>query len=130
MAAGDKPHILIVDDEPDILDFIERVLRRRYAITRCQSAEEALGRLSEEDFELLITDEKMPRVSGLDLLEEAAKRRPAMVRLLLSGYTNLAQMEKASRSGAVHHFVLKPVDSQKLLESVERAYEARDRRRA
>lgn len=129
MEDRDKAAVLLVDDEPDILDFLERVLRRRYAVTRCASAEEAVGHLSVGAFDILITDQKMPRVSGLELLAEAARRRPAMVRLLISGYTEVPEMEQAIEDGRLHNYILKPVDSQKVLEAVEEAYRVRDEAR-
>jgi DNA-binding NtrC family response regulator len=128
MVAGGppKPCILVVDDEPDMLDFIERVTRRRYEVIRCTNGEEALARLDERSFEVLITDHKMPRMTGLELLERVADRHPQMVRVLLSGYTDMPEVQRAGAAGHVHHYVLKPVDSRGLLAGIERAYEVRD----
>lgn len=128
MVAGGtaKPFILVVDDEPDMLDFIERVTRRRYEVTRCANGEDALALLGEREFEVLITDHKMPRMTGLELLERLGDRFPRMVRVLLSGYTDVPEVQRAGTSGHVHHYVLKPVDSRALLAGIERAYQVRD----
>jgi DNA-binding NtrC family response regulator len=128
MVAGGsvKPSILVVDDEPDMLDFIERVTRRRYDVTRCANGEDALALLGERAFEVLITDHKMPRMTGLELLERVGDRYPGMVRVLLSGYTDVPEVQRAGASGHVHHYVLKPVDSRALLAGIDRAYEVRD----
>jgi YesN/AraC family two-component response regulator len=122
----DKPRILVVDDEPDMLDFIERVTRRRFDVTRCANGEDALALLSERTFEVLITDHKMPRMTGLELLERLADRYPQMVRVLLSGYTDVPEVHRAGASGRVHHYVLKPVDSKALLAGIDHAYKVRD----
>ena len=127
MVAGpDKPRILVVDDEPDMLDFIERVTRRRFDVTRCANGEDALALLTERTFDVLITDHKMPRMTGLELLERLADRYPQMVRVLLSGYTDVPEVHRAGASGRVHHYVLKPVDSRALLAGIDHAYKVRD----
>jgi YesN/AraC family two-component response regulator len=126
VGSPDKPRILVVDDEPDMLDFIERVTRRRFDVTRCANGEDALALLSERTFEVLITDHKMPRMTGLELLERLADRYPQMVRVLLSGYTDVPEVHRAGASGRVHHYVLKPVDSKALLAGIDHAYKVRD----
>jgi adenylate cyclase len=121
-----KPKLLVVDDEPDMLDFVERVMRRRFDVTRCASAEEALAELSDGDYEVLITDQKMPRVSGLEMLDRIAGLYPRLVRILLSGFTDMPDIQRAAERATVHGYVLKPVDSQRLLTAVDRAYRVRD----
>ena len=121
-----KPCVLIVDDEPDMLDFLERVLRRRFEIHRCNSAENALKRLEERTFDVLITDQKMPRVSGIELLEAASENYPEMLRVLISGYTELPTILHAIHKCRIHNYILKPVDSRKLLEAVDQAYRVRE----
>jgi two-component system, NtrC family, response regulator HupR/HoxA len=123
---SDKPKLLVVDDEPDMLDFLERVLRRRFDITRCSSAEEALQNLADGAFEVLVTDQKMPRVSGLELLERIRDQYPALVRVLVSGFTDVPDIQRAIDRCGIHNYILKPVDSVKLLEAIEEAYRVRD----
>ena len=118
--------MLIVDDEPDMLDFLERVLRRRFRVTRCRNAEEALERLAEAEYSVLITDQKMPRVSGLELLERIGDQQPQLVKLLISGFSDVPDIQRAVKRGGIHNYILKPVDSQKLLDAVEEAYRVRD----
>lgn len=123
---SDKPKLLIVDDEPDMLDFLERVLRRRFSVSRASSAEEALGVLEEGEFEVLLTDQKMPNVSGLELLERIRDRHPGLVRVLISGFTEVPDVQRAVDRCGIHNYILKPVDSQRLIEAVEQAYRVRD----
>src|SRR5438105_2743185 len=121
-----KPQLLVVDDEPDMLDFLERVTRRKYDVTRCTNGEDALALLGQREFDVLITDHKMPRMTGLELLERLGDSHPRMVRLLLSGYTDVPEVRRAAATGHVHHYVVKPVDSQSLLAGIEHACEVRD----
>ena len=123
-----KPRILVVDDEPDMLDFLERVVRRRYEVTRCANGEDAMALLATQEFDVLITDHKMPRMTGLELLERLADSHPGMVRVLLSGYTDVPEVRRAADSGRIHHYVVKPVDSQSQLAGIEYAIEVRDGR--
>ena len=117
--------LLAVDDEPDILDFLERATRHRFAVTRCANGEDALGVLGREAFDLLITDHKMPRLTGLELLERIGDRFPSMARILLSGYTDVPEVERAAAVGRVHHYVVKPVDSRALLAGIDQAFRVR-----
>jgi len=121
-----KAKLLVVDDEPDMLDFVERVMRRRFDVTRCTSAEEAMTALDGGDYEVLITDQKMPRVSGLEMLDRIAGNYPRLVRILLSGFTDMPDIQRALERRIVHGYVLKPVDSEKLIGAVNQAYRVRD----
>lgn len=118
---ADRLRLLAVDDEPDILDFLERATRRRFDVTRCGNGEDALALLERETFDLLVTDHKMPRMTGLELLERLGSRYPTMARMLLSGYTDVPDVERAGVVGQVHHYVVKPVDSRALLAGIEQA---------
>ena len=121
-----KPRLLVVDDEPDMLDFVERVMRRRYEVMRSTNAEDALVALAAGEFEVIITDQKMPRMSGLEMLDQVAAERPHLVRILLSGFTDMPDIQRAIERATVHAYVLKPVDSLKLLAAVDQAYRVRD----
>jgi adenylate cyclase len=121
-----KPRLLVVDDEPDMLDFVERVMRRKYDVVRSSSADDALAALEAGDFEVIITDQKMPRMSGLEMLDQIAPLQPRLVRILLSGFTDMPDIQRAIERATVHAYVLKPVDSQKLIGAVEQAYRVRD----
>lgn len=123
--AAERLRLLAVDDEPDILDFLERATRHRFAVTRCSNGEDALTVLAGAPFDLLITDHKMPRLTGLELLERLGDRYPAMARMLLSGYTDVPEVERATAVGRVHHYVVKPVDSRALLAGIDQAFRVR-----
>jgi DNA-binding NtrC family response regulator len=124
LAAGQqvaKPRLLLVDDEPDILDFLERALRRKFEVRRFCDPTEALAELRLAVFDVIISDQWMPAMSGLELLAAAAEARPAIVRVLISGFADAPQLAHALTSCQIHNFVLKPIDSRQLLEAIETA---------
>jgi YesN/AraC family two-component response regulator len=95
-------------------------------VTPCSSADDALVELAGDEYDVLITDQKMPRVSGLELLDRIAGQYPKMVRVLLSGFTDLPDIRRAIEQAHVHAYVLKPVDSHRLLDAIDQAYRVRD----
>ena len=125
-----KPRLLIVDDEPDMLDFLERVFRMDYEVIRASSAEEALNELGKAKFALVITDQKMPQITGVELLERIGERYPFLVKVLLSGFTEVPEIQRAVDRGGIHNYVVKPVDSEKLRAAVTEAIERHGRGRA
>lgn len=117
--------LLIVDDEPDMLDFLDRVFRREYEVLRAQSVEEALALFDRGPLDVIVTDRRMPRRSGLELLELAAKQQPQAVRVLLTGYADSLVDEKVEQWKLVDAWVSKPIDSAALKESIATAVQKR-----
>jgi YesN/AraC family two-component response regulator len=105
----------VVDDEPDMLDFLERATRRSYEVVRCANGEDALAVLAESRFDVMVTDHKMPRLTGLELLDRIGALYPDMTRVLLSGYAELPDVQRAAATCRIDHYVVKPVDSRTLL---------------
>ena len=93
--------MLVVDDEPDILDFLERALRRRYQVRRFSDPRAALVVLETSAFDVLITDQMMPSLTGLELLATVAARWPATVRVLISGFAERSQLREALATESV-----------------------------
>lgn len=125
-----KPKLLVVDDEVDMLEFIARVFRRKYDVTRCRDAARALEILEGGTYEVLITDQQMPVLSGLELLRRLGDSQPSLVRVLLSGFTEEPELQSLGESCTIHNYILKPVDSRKLLDGLDEAYRQRDARLA
>jgi DNA-binding NtrC family response regulator len=117
--------LLVVDDELDMLDFLDRVFRREFEIVRATSVEEALPLLDGAPFNIIITDRRMPRRSGLELLEAAAKRQPAALRVLLTGYADSLVDEKVAQWRLVDAWVSKPIDSAALRQAIDQAIRRR-----
>ncbi len=115
--------ILIVDDEPDMLDFLERVLRSGYEVLRAGNGQEALEILGRERVDAVLTDQKMPRMTGVELLESTRKMGLDVVRVILSGYADVLDVERAVAQCGLHHYAMKPIDSQRLRAVLEQAFE-------
>ena len=115
--------IMIVDDEPANLRLLERLFRRDYQVISASSGEEALKLLNQHDIALLITDQRMPAMTGIELLKRTVSLRPHMVRIILTGYTDVSALVEAINCGHVYKYVAKPWDNQELRLTVERALE-------
>ncbi len=114
--------VLFVDDEPRILEGLQRMLRpqrQQWEMSFASSGEAALKLLAEKPFDVIVSDMRMPGMDGAALLIEVRDRFPGVVRMLLTGYTSL---ESAVRAIPVaHQFMVKPCDPSLLQVTVERA---------
>jgi DNA-binding NtrC family response regulator len=117
--------LLIVDDEPDMLDFLDRVFRREFEVIRAQSVDEAVRHVEAGPLDVIVTDRRMPRRSGLELLEIAAQKQPQAIRVLLTGYADSLVDEKVAQWRLVDAWVSKPIDSAALKSSIEQAFKKR-----
>jgi DNA-binding NtrC family response regulator len=113
--------IMIVDDEPANLRLLERLFRRDYTVVAASSGDEALQLLGQHDVALLITDQRMPGMTGIELLQRTASLRPHMVRIILTGYTDMNALVEAINCGHVYKYMTKPWDNNALRLTVERA---------
>lgn len=115
--------IMIVDDEPANLRLLERLFRRDYTVVAASSGQEALQLLGQHDVALLITDQRMPGMTGIELLQRTVSLRPHMVRIILTGYTDMTALVEAINCGHVYKYMTKPWDNNALRLTVERALE-------
>jgi putative two-component system response regulator len=115
--------IIIVDDEPANVRLLERLFRRDYQVLTAESGAEALRLLEQHDAALLITDQRMPGMTGIELLKLTADFRPHMVRIILTGYTDIGALVEAINCGHVYKYVTKPWNNDELRLTVGRAVE-------
>lgn len=120
-----RRRLLAVDDERDMLDYLERVFRREFEVLRAGSVDEALGLVEQGHIDLVITDRRMPQRNGLELLEIIARRSPQTLRILLTGYADSVVNEKLSQYEVVEAWVSKPVDAAALRQAIAEAYARR-----
>jgi response regulator RpfG family c-di-GMP phosphodiesterase len=102
--------ILVVDDEPANVRMVERLLRRDYRVLTATGGEEALEILAHETVDLIITDQRMPGMSGTDLLRESLQTNPDATRIILTGFTDIEALIEAINTSRVYKFVSKPWD--------------------
>jgi DNA-binding NtrC family response regulator len=115
--------ILIVDDEPRVLDALEAVLAAEFRVLRAGSGPAALALLRTDDVAVVLTDYKMPGMTGVEMLRECQTIAPDAVRLVLTAYTDVDSLMDAVNTGHIYHFVAKPWDSNELLVILRRAVE-------
>lgn len=115
--------ILIVDDEASNLRALERLFRTDYDVMTAGSGADALSLLEHHDLALLIADQRMPTMSGIELMQRTARLRPHMVRILLTGYTDVESLIEAINTGHVYKYITKPWNNDHLLLTVARALE-------
>jgi len=115
--------ILIVDDEAANLRALERLFRGELNVLTAQSGDDALALLEQHDVALLITDQRMPVMTGIELLQKTVPLRPHMLRILLTGYTDVGTLIEAVNCGHVYKYVTKPWNNDDLRLTVSRALE-------
>jgi len=121
----DRPRVLFVDDEVNILKALRRLFRDKpWDLSFSASGAEALALLDAGPFDLIVTDQRMPGMTGVALLKEVRARQPACARVVLSGYADVQSILDAVNDGAVCKFLLKPWDDAVLRETVAEAVES------
>jgi DNA-binding NtrC family response regulator len=116
-----KSRLLVLDDEQRMVDIVSMVLRRDgHEVTACTDAEEALLRLNEENFDLLVTDLRMPGADGLEVLKRARAAHPELPVILMTAHASVATAIEAMKEGAVD-YVEKPFNNSELKALVRRA---------
>lgn len=116
------PTILIVDDQPLVLDMLKNMLSRGpYTVLGAQSGTEALALLEQQSVDVIISDERMPGMSGSELITIVREQYPQTVRIILTGHASLETAIRAINEGEIYRFLKKPCNSQDLYEAVESA---------
>ncbi len=115
--------ILVVDDEVDNLDLLKRTFRREYNVHTANSAQEALRLLENQEFAVIVSDQRMPEMTGVELLQRAREKYPYTIRILLTGYTDINALVDAINMGHVYRYVTKPWSREEIVMTVKRAVE-------
>ena len=122
-----KHTILCVDDEENILHSLKRLLRKEgYRFLTASSGEEGLKLLKENDVHLVITDQRMPEMSGTEFLAKVKDKHPAVLRVVLTGYTDVDSITESINKGHIFKFFLKPWNDQNLKLEIKQALEQYD----
>jgi len=121
--AEEKPRILYVDDEVNNLTSFKACFRKFYNVFTSTSPEEALTILSKNKIHCVISDQRMPGITGVEFLESVVKHHPETVRMLLTGYSDMESVIDAINKGQVYKYIVKPWDEQYLKMTIDKAYE-------
>ena len=114
MTGTTRPAILVVDDEGEILYSLRGLLRKDYDFHAAQSGYEALRILARTPIDVVVADQRMPEMTGVDFLAQVRTRYPEPTRLLLTGYADLPAVIDAINKGQVFRYITKPWDTEAL----------------
>lgn len=124
VAQASKLRLMVVDDESDNLDLLYRTFRREFEVFRADSGVQALQVLDQEgEMGIIISDQRMPRMSGTEFLSRTVQQYPDTIRILLTGYTDVEDLVGAINEGKVFKYITKPWSAQELETVVRQAAE-------
>lgn len=116
-----KPSILYLDDELNNLTGFKATFRRDYNVFIAQSAEDALKILGEREFEIIISDQRMPDITGAQFFKRVIEKYPNPVRMLLTGFADIESVVQAINEGNVYRYITKPWDERELRLTIDNA---------
>jgi CheY-like chemotaxis protein len=115
--------LLLVDDEENIIAALRRLLRAEgWKVLSATSAEQALHQMARHEVDVVLSDQRMPGMTGVELLRRAKELYPETIRLVLSGYTELQSITDAINEGAIYKFLAKPWDDEQLRAHLREAF--------
>lgn len=119
----EKIKILYIDDEVNNLNAFKASFRRNFDITTCESPVKAKEILKTDTFEIIITDQRMPEMTGTEFLASILNEYPEPMRILLTGYSDIEAVIDAINKGEVYRYVTKPWHEEELKGIIKSAYE-------
>lgn len=115
MSGTYKPPILIVDDEPDILYSLRAMLRTEFTVHTAESGNEALRILEQHPIHAIMSDQRMPEMTGTQLLQRSQGICPEAVRIIFTGYADIKSVVEAINQGRIYRYLTKPWDPDELV---------------
>jgi DNA-binding NtrC family response regulator len=126
MADAGKHSSLLVDDEPEILYSLRALVRREFEVHTADGGDQALDVLHHHPVHVIMTDQRMPEMSGVELLARARTECPEAVRIIFTGYADLKAVIDAVNRGEIYRYLTKPWDPDELLAVLHQACEQYD----
>lgn len=118
-----QPHLLIVDDEPEVANSLHRQFRRNYTVHTATNVPDALKILAEWPVQVVISDQRMPEVTGVEFFTRIKDEYPDTIRVLLTGYADIDAVISAINDGSIFRYIRKPWDRTELESVVREAFE-------
>jgi response regulator RpfG family c-di-GMP phosphodiesterase len=119
--------LLIVDDEPHVCDSVADLLRREFRVLKANSAADGCRIMQQEEVHLVMSDQRMPQITGVELLTKVKSRHPHAIRMLFTGFADLDSIIAAINQGHIYQFIKKPWQPEELLAAVRQAAVEYDR---
>jgi signal transduction histidine kinase len=120
---ANRPTLLVVDDEPEVLRSVHDLFRREFRVLTFERGGEAISALEKTDAPVILSDQRMPGMCGVDLLREAKRLKPETTRLLFTGYADIKAVIDAINEGNVFRYITKPWDPEEMVAVVRQAVE-------
>ncbi|MFA6058904.1 MAG: response regulator [Taibaiella sp.] len=120
---NDKISILYVDDEENNLISFKATFRLKYKVFTAISGSDAIKILGNNLIHVIITDQRMPNMTGVEFLEKIIDDFPDPIRILLTGFTDMNAVVDAINKGKIFHYLTKPWNEEELDKTIERAYD-------
>jgi response regulator RpfG family c-di-GMP phosphodiesterase len=127
MAAQHKHTLLVVDDEADVCDSVHDLLRREFRVLKAKSAAEGYKLMEQNEVHIIMTDQRMPQVTGVEMLSKVRQGHPGAVRMLFTGFADLDSIISAINQGHIFQFLKKPWQPEELEAAVREAASEYDR---
>lgn len=121
-----KPCLLVVDDEPDLVHSVQDLLRFEYRVLGATRAAEGLKIMESEQVQVVMTDQRMPEMTGVEFLRRLRESHPDAIRLLFTAYADIKAVTDAINQGSVYRYITKPFEPQELLATLRQAVEHYD----
>ncbi len=121
MSEPSKYSVLVVDDEEEILQSLRGLLRLKYDVHTAQNPHEALEIFRRRPIHVVMSDQRMPEMSGSQLLSRMQEERPETMRILFTGYANIQAVIDAVNEGRIFRYLAKPWEPEELLAIVQQA---------
>jgi DNA-binding NtrC family response regulator len=127
MSAAKKHTLLVVDDETDVCDSVHDLLRREFNVLKAKNADEGMKLMRANEVHIIMTDQRMPKVTGVELLKSIRAGHPQAIRMLFTGYADMDSVIAAINQGHIFKFLKKPWQPEDLEQAVREAAAEYDR---
>jgi len=114
VTAPSKPCLLVVDDEPEICESVAYLVGRKFRVLKAHGAAEAVEMMAANDVQIIMTDQRMPDMTGIEMLQKLKSEYPEAVRILFTGYADIGSVVAAINQGHVYRYLTKPWQADEL----------------
>lgn len=121
MNPSSKPPILLVDDEPEMLFSLKGLLRREFDLHTAESGKEAMEILGRQEIHVVMTDQRMPEMTGVELVRRVKCQYPEAIRIVFTGYADIKSVVDAINRGGLYRYITKPWDPDDLIDLLRQA---------
>lgn len=122
-----KHCLLVIDDEPNVCDSIHDLLRHDFRVLKANSADEGYRLMRDNEVHIVLTDQRMPQITGVELLTSVRAKHPQAIRMLFTGYADLEAVIAAINQGRIFRFLKKPWQPEELQAAIREAAAEYDR---